>query len=207
MKIVEERCSEHGMMLRSHVMLEDRVEVEELEIGREERPEEKEREEGVGMSEGDETRCRMSRRPERERKQELTSLYVATRASIGGRAEESACIEGVFGSSGSSSRRRRGMASPWTMGGPFSEREEGGEKSRTYSIEPFQAWGYDPPLLHRALSLRLRGQACLDLLNLSSNASEEEGCLVEDEEKEEEKEESTLAQGQQEEGKVYALLP
>lgn len=47
MKIVEERCSEHGVMLSSHVVLEDRIEVEELEIGCEERPEG-----GMGMSEG-----------------------------------------------------------------------------------------------------------------------------------------------------------
>lgn len=65
------------------------------------------------------------------------------------------------------------------------EREEGGgrEKSRTDSIEPFRALGYDPPRLLLALSLRLRDQACLDLPNLSSSASEG-GCLVEDEEKE-----------------------
>lgn len=40
MEVAEERGSEHGVMLSSHVVLEDRVEVKELEIGGEERPEE-----------------------------------------------------------------------------------------------------------------------------------------------------------------------
>jgi hypothetical protein len=35
MKVVEERCSEQRVMLWSHVVLEDGVEVEEFEVARE----------------------------------------------------------------------------------------------------------------------------------------------------------------------------
>lgn len=38
MKVAEQGSSEHRVVLRSHVVLEDGVEVEKLEVGREQRP-------------------------------------------------------------------------------------------------------------------------------------------------------------------------
>jgi hypothetical protein len=46
MEVVKERDSEQGVVLRTHVVLSYRVEVEELEVGGEEGPEKNDEKEG-----------------------------------------------------------------------------------------------------------------------------------------------------------------
>lgn len=38
MEVLKDARAEHGVVLCSHVMLQDRIQVEEIELGREERP-------------------------------------------------------------------------------------------------------------------------------------------------------------------------